>query len=191
MRLISIYRFSGCLSQLFQLKNQSLKKVKTSKTINLAFSCPRCQDETIAQSAPIDPANPGIIHLICGNCYNKWEVERKPEIPDWFGPALAAAQHQDEMKKWPWYGRLIHRIFVGKKCKACCYGRKEKVQSLLLWEKGMRLMKTNKTRFFKLLRKAALQDDQPVPEKSPRRSGDCNGKRTTFPQDNRRASAKR
>lgn len=39
-------------------------------------------------------------------------------------------------------------------------------------------MKTSKTRFFKLLRKAALQDDQPAPEKSPRRSGCCNGKRT-------------
>jgi len=39
-------------------------------------------------------------------------------------------------------------------------------------------MKTSKAKFFKLLRKAALQGDQPVPEKSPRKSGDCNGKRT-------------
>jgi hypothetical protein len=34
-------------------------------------------------------------------------------------------------------------------------------------------MKTNKTNFFKLLRKAALQNDQPTPGKSPRKRGDC------------------
>ena len=34
------------------------------------------------------------------------------------GPALAAAQHRDTIDSWPWYGRLIHRLFV-RRCPAC------------------------------------------------------------------------
>ena len=39
-------------------------------------------------------------------------------------------------------------------------------------------MKTSKTRFFKLLRKAALPTETKAPGKSPQRAGGCSGKRT-------------
>ena len=39
--------------------------------------------------------------------------------PDWFPEALAAAQHQDKIASWPWYGQLLHRWFVSYRCPGC------------------------------------------------------------------------
>lgn len=40
-------------------------------------------------------------------------------IPKWFGPALATAIHQDEMARWSWWARKLHRIFISKSCPCC------------------------------------------------------------------------
>lgn len=39
--------------------------------------------------------------------------------PDWFGPMLGAAQHQDRMNSWPHWQRLLHRLFIARHCPAC------------------------------------------------------------------------
>lgn len=44
-----------------------------------------------------------------------------PPIPDWFGPSLGAAQHQDRMNTWPRWQRLFHRWFIAHRCPACRY----------------------------------------------------------------------
>ena len=47
------------------------------------------------------------------------------EIPDWLGPALAAARHQDELVAKPWWFRLLHHVLTWRRCEACMYWRKE------------------------------------------------------------------
>jgi hypothetical protein len=47
--------------------------------------------------------------------------EAKNSIPNWFGPSLAAARHQDEINRWPLWQRLMHQWFVARKCPACMY----------------------------------------------------------------------
>lgn len=56
----------------------------------------------------------------------KLNRDRRP-IPEWFPKALAWAQHADQMNKWPWYGRLFHRLFI--KC-PCCKGHGETWRNL-------------------------------------------------------------
>lgn len=47
----------------------------------------------------------------------------KREPPVWLGPTLTAARHQDDLKSWPWIFRLLHRLFVSRRCPACRYWR--------------------------------------------------------------------
>lgn len=42
-------------------------------------------------------------------------------MPEWFGPALAAAQHQDTINSWPKWARWMHKVFRSHKCPACQY----------------------------------------------------------------------
>lgn len=39
--------------------------------------------------------------------------------PDWFPKALAIARHQDEISRWPWRARVLHRLFVSWRCPCC------------------------------------------------------------------------
>lgn len=43
----------------------------------------------------------------------------------WFGPALAAAQHQDDIASWPWWARWLHRTFRAQGCPACIYWKRK------------------------------------------------------------------
>lgn len=48
-----------------------------------------------------------------------------PAPPQWFIDAMRAARAEDHfnaVKGWPWYGRLIHRVFA-RKCECCIYAR--------------------------------------------------------------------
>lgn len=59
-----------------------------------------------------------------GDNSNRKNLVRKiyqMKMPDWFPPMLAAAQHQDKINTWPWYGRIFHRWIVARKCPACIY----------------------------------------------------------------------
>lgn len=49
------------------------------------------------------------------------------EIPDWFGPALAIAQHQDRINSWPAWQRWAHRLFVAWRCPCCKAARTGRV----------------------------------------------------------------
>jgi len=50
----------------------------------------------------------------------------KMEIPNWFGPALAIAKHQDQKASWPWYGRFFHWAFRSWRCGCCIEERKRR-----------------------------------------------------------------
>lgn len=49
------------------------------------------------------------------------KMEKHRRLPDWFGPSLGAAQHQDQINSWPWWARFLHRTLRSKKCPACQY----------------------------------------------------------------------
>ncbi len=41
------------------------------------------------------------------------------EIPEWFGPALAVARHQDRLSAMPWLFRWLHKILIARRCQCC------------------------------------------------------------------------
>jgi hypothetical protein len=50
-------------------------------------------------------------------------VSRRP-VPVWLGPALTAARHQDKINSWPWWARVLHKMFISPKCPACQHWKK-------------------------------------------------------------------
>jgi hypothetical protein len=50
-----------------------------------------------------------------------WERFKKEVFPK----ALAMAQHEDQMNRWPWWARLGHFLFVSWRC-PCCKMMREK-----------------------------------------------------------------
>jgi len=45
------------------------------------------------------------------------------EVPAWFGPLLAIAQHRDKIRCAVWWQRWLHFIFVSWWCPCCIKGR--------------------------------------------------------------------
>jgi len=39
-----------------------------------------------------------------------------------YGSLLVWAQHEDQKRRWPWYGRLYHWLFLHWFCGACKLG---------------------------------------------------------------------
>lgn len=81
------------------------------------------------------------------------------KIPDWFGPALATAQHQDNLNNAYWWQRLLHRLFISWRC-PCCQRWEEMNHP---HKKGTKLQSTNiqkNTNF--LLPKYADEKDDPI-----------------------------
>lgn len=37
--------------------------------------------------------------------------------PAWFALEMAIAKHKDKMASWPWWARVLHKIFI--KCEVC------------------------------------------------------------------------
>ena len=42
-------------------------------------------------------------------------------MPDWFGPSMAAAQHQDALSRLPFWQRWLHQKFIAPRCPCCIY----------------------------------------------------------------------
>jgi len=48
--------------------------------------------------------------------------ERPSHIPKWFADSFRQQlieNHEARKKRWPWYGRLQHLVFVSWRCAAC------------------------------------------------------------------------
>ena len=46
------------------------------------------------------------------------------DIKEMFAKALTIAQHEDQKRRWPWYGRLQHWLFCSWRCPACIEAKK-------------------------------------------------------------------